>query len=639
MKVSYKWLQTYFKDSLPSVEKATELFNAHVFEVEGVLKTPSDTVLDLKVLPDRAHYALCHRGIARELGAISGVHVERKVRKDAPLSKDVPTVQVSIDDEKLCRRYVARLIKNVSVTDAPADIKAKLEAIGARSINSIVDATNFVMFDVGQPLHAFDADLIKGAIKVRMARLGEKMVILDGREIELRASDLVIADDDGPIAIAGVKGGKRAEVTDKTANIILESANFDPAAIRRTSTRLGLRNDSSKRFENEITPALAYEALDRATKLIQDMSPDAQAGAITDVYPHPVKEWSIEADASLVRAMVGAEIDAEGIEKILASLDMRVVRTGEKLTITPPLERLDITIPEDIADEVGRIYGYEKLEARGLPEIEGVETDVSFYWGEKAKNALVDLGFSEAMLYTLVPNGNFEIAYPLASDKAALREGIAPKLAEALVLNAHNADLLGLEAIKIFEIGKVFPKTGERTSIAIGVSQIKKRKGVTSESLLKEVLAALGEKIGIKIAAAIATGPFGAIVEADFDALTDKLPSGKLLELGFSSLPQDKKYKPFSLYPYIARDIALFVPSGTSDDLVLKVIKDSAVSAARELLVKGPDLFDRFEKDAKVSYAFRMIFQSYEKTLSDNEVNEIMAKIYEVAKGKGWEVR
>jgi phenylalanyl-tRNA synthetase beta subunit len=227
----------------------------------------------------------------------------------------------------------------------------------------------------------------------------------------------------------------------------------------------------------------------------------------------------------------------------------------------------------------------------------------------------------------------------LASDKAALREKIAPKILESLSTNGRNADLLGLDTIKIFEIGNIFPATGEKTSICIGVSQVKKKKGVTAESVLKESIAALESELAISLNGTIEVTPQGAIIEADFGAIIANLQSGDIRELSFTALPGDKKYIPFSQYPYITRDIALFVPSGISDGDVSNTIKRAAVDAAGKILVKGPVVFDRFEKEGKVSYAFRMIFQSFEKTLSDDEVNGYMTQVYTAAKAKGWEVR
>lgn len=647
MKVSYNWLSSYFKKpliggALPHPDKLAALFNSHFAEIEGVEKVDGDTVFDIKTLADRNHYALCHRGIAHEAAAITKKPVKASISPEIAVQQGVARVTVTVADSTLCPRYMARRMEGLKVGPSPEWLHNRLESIGARSINTVVDATNFVMFDVGQPLHAFDADKVRGGISVRLAKEGEKITLLDGREIELKQSDLVIADDEGPLAIAGVKGGKRAEVTADTTSVILEAANFNPTTVRRTSTRANIRNDSSKRFENEITPALAEDAMARVTSLVAELSAGAKAGPVTDVYPKPVKSWTVTVDPAYMNAVTGLDLSAAAMADILRRLRCAVeTRGGQEgvLMVTPPLERLDLTIPEDFADEVVRMYGYDKLESKQLPDIGQTPIDATFYAAEKVKNALVTLGFSESLLYTLVPKGAFEIAYPLASDKAALRERIAPKVVESLTLNSRNADLLGLETIKIFEIGTVFPKTGEKASICIGVSQVKKKKGVTSESVLKEALTIFEQQFGVKIDGKVEVGPYGALIEADFAPIVASIKPGNLQSLDFQALPADKKYVPFSPYPYITRDIALFVPSGTTDSAVSSVIAAAAAKAAGKLLVKGPAMFDRFEKDAKVSFAFRMIFQSFEKTLSDDEVNALMAKVYEAAKEKGWEVR
>ncbi|MDE1874809.1 MAG: phenylalanine--tRNA ligase subunit beta [Patescibacteria group bacterium] len=644
MKISYNWLASYFKDkSLPAPERLAGLFNIHFAEVEAMEKiaasdgVPADTVLDIKTLPDRNHYALSHLGVAIEAGAIIGAPVSMPHSLDVAIDPSVPAPEVKVKDDRLCRRYMARRIYDVKVAAAPAWIRARLEAVGARSINSIVDATNYVMFDIGQPLHAFDADKVKGALVIRPAKAGEKMTTLDEREVELSTADLVIADDIGPLAIAGVKGGKRAEVTVSTRSIILESANFDPTAVRRTSTRIGIRNDSSKRFENEITPDIARLALDQVTALILETS-GGKAGAATDVYPKPLKPWTIETDARTMNAVIGISLSAKDMADILTRLGCVVETSGDVLRVTPPLMRIDLAIAEDLADEIARMYGYDKLAATEPPAVPQTPVDKTFYWTEFLKNALVKVGYSEIQTYSLVKKGAFEIAHPLASDKSALRERISPKLAESLSMNALNADLLGLEAIKIFEIGKVFPRSGERTSVSIGALQVKKKKGTTSESILKEALAAIQPRFG-PIAEKIETGAFGAMIETDLDAIIARLPDGAVDDLGFKPLSRDIKYKSFSAYPFIARDIALFVPAGTADAEVGDVIAAAAKKAAGDLLVKGPDLFDRFEKDGKTSYAFRMIFQASDRTLSDQEANSCMDVIYAAVRSRQWKVR
>lgn len=641
MKVSHKWLETYFAKSLPKPEDLAELFNAHAFEVEGMEKIGNDTVYDIKILPDRAHYALCHRGIAGEASAITKTELKKIPETKVSVDASVRAVSVKVDDSKLCPRYMARMVEGLSVGDSSAWLKDRLEAIGSRSINNIVDATNFVMFDIGQPLHAFDADKVKGGIIVRKAKAGELITLLDGREVALLDTDLVIADSEGPLAIAGVKGGKRAEVTTSTKNIIIESANFNPTTVRKTSTRTNLRNDSSKRFENEITPALAEEAMNHVTALIAELSKGSKAGALTDIYPNPAKLHSIKADVAYMNAVTGLDLSADEMADILVRLQCKVEKKGEVLLVTPTLDRLDLVIPEDIADEIGRLYGYENLEPKQTPNMSSTPIDPVFYWSEAVKNILVSKGFSETLLYTLVPKGSFEVSYPMASDKSALRESL--ELSPSLLMNTRNADLLGLEVVKIFEIGKVFPKTGEKTALSIGVSQVKKKKGITPEDVLKDALLALESGLGIKIdeKLAKATGEInGVCVKIDFDALVTKLGSPKsLVDLSFGILPKNKRYVPFSHYPFIVRDIALFVSGEVGEEEVQKAVHASLYKSAGKILVKGPVCFDRFEKDGKKSFAFRMIFQSFEKTLSDEEANSFMAKLYEDVKKKGWEVR
>jgi phenylalanyl-tRNA synthetase beta chain len=639
MKVSYAWLQSYFTTALPDAKKLEALFNAHAFEVEGVETVGGDIVLDVKTLADRNHYALCHRGIAREASAIARLPLVKKPIPSIAISTAVLVPKIIIAEADLCRRYIARRIEGVTVTDESL-FKTALETIGARSINNVVDATNVVMFDIGQPLHAFDADKIKGAIEIRKAFEGETITLLDGREVVLKESDLLIADDEGPLVIAGVKGGKRAEVTTSTKNIIIESANFHPTTVRRTSTRLNLRNDSSKRFENEITPNLALEAMERVTAAIIESSPKALAGVIVDVYPKPVKPWTVSYELKLASEMIGIPVSKETVLDILGRLDFSIVDKGLVLDITPPLDRLDIQIPEDISDELARLIGYADLPGKDTPEVPRVAIDKTFYWAERVKNILVAQGFSETLLYTLVPKGAFEILYPLASDKAALRECISPKLIDSLVVNSRNADLLSLDAIKIFEIGKVFPSGGEKTVLTFGVSQIKKKKGVTAESVVRDVLATLEKEIGAVFGSDVEVGEYGAVVEVDFDAVVAQcIQSGTVADLQFEILPKGLKYKPFSHYPFMTRDIAVFVPKEVENSFVLKVITDNA----GDLLVKYR-LFDVFTKTIdgveKTSYAYRLIFQSFERTLLEAEVATIMETITTVMHAQtGWQVR
>lgn len=640
MKISYNWLQKYFDKPLPTPEKISELLSVHAFEVESVEKMSHDTILDVKVLPDRAHYALSHRGVASEVGAILERKIVEKKAKEITIDKTVGIQQIDVKEEKLCRRYIARKINNLKVTESPTALKEKLEAIGARSINSVVDATNFVMFDIGQPLHAFDADKVKGSIIVRLANVGEKMTLLDGREVELKDTDLLIADEEGPLVIAGVKGGKRAEVTYETKNIIIESANFDPTSVRRTSTRLNIRNDSSKRFENDLTPQIALVAMEEVTALIMETS-SGEVGHINDIYPLPAKQWTVEVDTSEINSITGLNLKVSDMKDILERLLCGVVVKGSVLYVTPPFIRQDLLIKEDIADEIVRIYGYDKLKAIQTPKVDLTPVDKTFYYTEKIKTILIELGFSEAITYSLVSKGVFEISYPLASDKSALRENIS--LTNSTLTNARSADLLGLEAIKIFEVGNVFAKAGEKTVLSIAVSQLKKKKGVDSNSILVGATERLAKELGIEIndkPANITGDVSGSRIQIDLSDLVSKLPSpGLMKDLDFTVLSRDIKYKPFSAFPYIVRDIAFFAPLGIVESKARAIIDNTARACARDLLIKGPDLFDKFEKGDKVSFGYRLIFQSFDRTLSDEEVNSFMEIVYRAVRENGWEVR
>lgn len=641
MKVSYNWLKSYFESDIPSPKELESLFTNHLFEVEGLEEKNGDTIIEGKVLPDRAHYLLSHRGVAREIGVLTGAKMKTLSFPQIVVCDTKPKIKIEIKNENLCRRYVAREVYDISRIDSPAWIVSSLESIGQRSINFLVDIANFVMFDIGQPMHIFDADKISGNIDIRNAKAGEKITLLTGEEIILSENNLVIADDAGPLAIAGVKGGKRAEVTEATKNIIIESANFDPATVRRTSTRLNLRNDSSKRFENEITQDLAMEAMIEISALIAESIPKAKFGEIVDIYPKKIEKWQVVAEKQNIESILGIEVTQEQIVDILQRMDCEVKTEGQKIIVTPPTSRLDLKIEEDIADEVGRIIGFDKIPSKLTPELPNkTPINIVFYTAEKIKNALIEQGFSETLLYSLVDKGHFEIAYPLASDKSALRENLQKKLSESLILNGRNADLLQLETIRLFEIGEVFKKEGEETHLAIGVMQVKKKKGITSEIVLKETISELEKTFGDLSSGTYSKGDYGSIFEIDLGVIVKNNSAlGDFKSLAFKALPNDKKFQKFSVYPFTSRDIALFVPSEVNEEEVLSILEKEA----GPLCVKKY-LFDVFEKEVdgvkKKSLAFRLIFQSFEKTLTDTEVNAIMDKIYsEIKNNPSWVIR
>ena len=655
MKVSRTWLQTFFEKELPAASELAELFTFHSCEVEGIEKSVDGDILDLKIRPDRAHYCLSHRGIAEEIHVITGQPLKNPRETPPPVKANpsiiapkitITTSPAELDSHGLfCRRYMSRRIENVTVGESPEWMKNHLEGIGERVINSIVDSTNLIMFDTGQPLHAFDADAIQGDIVVRAATEGEKIILLDGKEVTLKAVDHVIADDMGPLAIAGVKGGQRAQVTATTKNLIIESANFNPSSVRHTSTRLNLRNESSKRFENEITPELAADGIDCVSALIALLSPTSATSMsdIVDIYPAKPAQIVITTTRAYINDRLGVEVPEKNFNEILGRLGI----TGTHDFVIP-YHRLDLTIADDLVEEIGRIYGYEKISTH-LPAGQGKGVTVlpSFYLAEKIKNILTGAGFSEVNLYTLVAKGLVETAYPLAKDKSFARANLTDGMLVCLEKNALNADLLGLDAIKVFEIGRAFTatsSTGEVQTLAIGVTQVKKIKGVKSEGILADVIALLSKELGVEIPAPkIISKGIHAVVEINLDTLAAayKLPANaSYTDLGFG--PAAKTiYKKFSVYPFIVRDIAVFTPESENVDAVKvwETVQKGIADAGAEALLTRHALFDTFKKDGKVSYAFRMVFQSMEKTLTDDATNGIMEKIYGHIKANKWEVR
>lgn len=614
MLISKKWLKEYVND-LPEAKEIAEVLTMHTFEIESVEKKGDDEIIDVKVLPNRAHDCLCHRGVAREIASIFDIKfADREVSKAAfDTEEGESNLKIEVEDSKLCPRYMGRRVENIEVKDSPSWLKEKLESLGERSINNVVDITNYIILDLGQPMHAFDADKIKGDICVRQAKKDEKITLLTGEEAVLDESILLIADEIGPLAIAGIKGGKRAEVTESTKNIILESANFNPTMIRKTSQKLGIKNNSSKRYENEISPEITELAMNYATKLIlencqgQSFGTEAVQGLslaiykIVDIYPQKTGSYEILLSLSQLNNLLGTDLSEKEVENILKRTGWVWKNKNGKFTVAAPAERLDLRIKEDLIEEIGRIYGYENIKPT-LPEnmIKKPEINKNFVTTKKIRLALVNLGFSEVYKYAFRDKGEIEIENPIASDKAFLRNNLTDGLREALEMNMRNAPLLGLDEIKIFEIGTVFGKRGEQINVAWGT---KNKKEVKIEECGLEKAA---EKIVTK-------------------------------ESDISDLPQakDVKFKPFSSYPFILRDIAVWTTKGTEEKEVLEII----LKNAGDLLVQNK-LFDKFEKDGRVSYAFNMVFQSGEKTLTDAEINEIMEKITAALNQQnGWQVR
>lgn len=639
MKTSYKWLQTYFDKKLPSTEKLAEAITFHLCEIDGIEKVSGDEILDVKVLPDRGHYLLSHRGVACEISAILNLPLKKQETKDFKLA-DTRKLSISISDPKLCRRYIGRVVENVTVSDSPKWMQERLVAIGQRPINNIVDIANYVMFDLGQPLHAFDADKVRGNISVRLAKVGEKISTLDGKDLNLDPETLIIADDFGPLAIAGIKGGKRAEVDANTKNLILESANFDPVSVRKTAQRLGIQTDASKRFENEISPEICgVVAMEEFSALLSEFGgKSVKIGPVVDEYPNKAEKRQIEISSDFINSVLGQDISIKEIENIFKRLSFEYKVFGNNFIIDIPYQRLDLETPENIIEEVGRIHGYENIEAI-LPEKTKSNSKLvkTFYWTERIKDILVNCGFSEVITSSFSNKGDIEILKPLADDKKFLRTNLSQNILKSLDLNAHNAAILALDEVKIFAVGSVFPGL-EKLSLGIGVRNVKKDKKKEADKV-SEIVHLLTKEL--KTDVANYTEFNDGVCEIDLGGLIQKLPEPESYDdVYVPDIKVPVKYSPISIYPFILRDVAVFTPEGTEAEDVLKIIKKEGTN----LLVKT-HLFDVFRKPlpdgtVKISYAYNLVFQSQERTLSDGEINEIMKKITDSLNSQnGWQVR
>jgi phenylalanyl-tRNA synthetase beta chain len=475
-----------------------------------------------------------------------------------------------------------------------------------RSINQIVDLANFIMFDMGQPLHAFDADKLSGSIRVRMATQGESIETLDGKTVALDEGVLVIADDEGPIAIAGVKGGKRTGVDENTKNLVLESANFNPSSVRKTSTRLSLRTDASKRFENDCTPDLCMESILNFSALIAELYPKAKFSPVSDFYPIPEKELIMTVNPTWVSARLGMEVPDAEQERILRQMGLEPGHEGENIKVTVPTYRRDLSIAEDFVEEIGRIWGYNKL-PETLPAPINPIVNKEYYYTEKVRNILRDVGFSEVYLYSLVERGELEVQLPLAEDKKSYRTNLTAGMEKCLVANRRNLALLGGTSIDIFEIGNVYERGKEKLQLGIASTDIRR---------VNEALAALEGLIGKQ---EVKDGVF----ECGWGETIAKLPEPNSYD-DLDTKGQEKltEFKPFSQYPFVLRDVAVWVPGTQKLDDVELLIKDEG----GEWLVRVTP-FDTFTKGEQTSYAFHLVFQSMERTLTDSDVNAVHARI------------
>lgn len=436
---------------------------------------PADVLFDLEITPNRPDL-LSHLGLARELAALTGLPLksERDHAKTTTKAKKAADDQVEIQAGEACPLYTARLIKGVKVGPSPEWLRRRLESIGLRPINSIVDITNFVLMEMGQPLHAFDLDKLNGGIVVRMAAEGEKFLALDGQIYALQTDDLVIADSQRPVAIAGVMGGEETGVTDTTVNVLLESAYFAPSGIRRTSRRLALSSDSSYRFERGVDPQQVIGASELATKLILSIAGGTVEDVVQVAGETPTLVGEVTLDEDRARKLLGTpDITGDEFHAILEKLGLTKKSANKHESHWGiPSYRLDLQRPVDLTEELARVIGLDRVPSRQAAVASPVEAaDRNYDFAMGLRQSLASRGFFEAQTLRLIstaqladnPNTAEGVAVknPLSEDHTTLRPSIVPGLIATAALNIRQ----GLHRLRFFELGRVFltlPKGGSR---------------------------------------------------------------------------------------------------------------------------------------------------------------------------------
>lgn len=681
MKFSFNWIQELAGTTLSAQESAA-LFTAKAFEVQSLTPVGDDTVFDIDVLSNRPD-ALSHVGVARELCALTNQ------RWAAPMYEysvaERPAVSVTIVDPQACPRYSGLVVRGVKVGPSPAWLKQRIEACGLASINNVVDVTNYVMLELGQPMHAFDLRLVDRVV-VRPAHEGEKLTALDEARTEyaLTPDMLVIADSEKPLAIAGIKGGANSGISDDTTDILLEAAHFDPVSIRATSRALGLRTDASIRFAVGVDPSVTAPALIRAAQLLAKVAGGTADGGIIDAYPREVASAQVVLDPAYVRSLLGVAVGDAQIRSTLESLGFETEELKDMIRVTVPTRRMDVTTAEDLIEEIGRVYGYDAIPSipPTLPIYDArawVEEDVDVAWDEYAYSKergsmlrlLAGMGYTEVYNYVFLSDelvhmlkleGLAELAMPQSSEYRWLRRSLIPRL----LLNARD-NLRFFDEVRLMEHGHVYDHIAQgKESARLGLALA--RKGADAQLFyeLKGAVELLLQRMGmsgcsfddadpmtwdagavqatlaghralIRLSDGTPVGFLGVVHPRIAEACKLKGASAAIAELDarllVASAQHEREFEPLPKFPAIVRDVALLVPETVKIDAILQEIQRADAAG----LVRDVDVFDIFQPTGKEiagdgvqdkkSVAFHIVFRSDERTLKDAEVADALAVI------------
>jgi phenylalanyl-tRNA synthetase beta chain len=614
---------------------------------------PADTILDVEITPNRGDL-LSHFGLAREISALVGQPLRLPSAGEAPALQESG---VNISATRECPFFSLRKIETVKVSPSPQWLRAKIESVGVRSINNIVDISNFVMLELGQPTHAFDADKLKGDINVRLARDGEKFLALDGKTYSLKRDNGVIADQERAVGIGGVMGGEETGVTDSTKNILLEAAYFLPASIRRTARDLNLQSDASYRFERSVDPEMILRGSQRAAELMRVIAGGTPAREIHVAGELPTDPADVSLSYEKCSRLLGVAIDPKTVDEILARFGLRkTAGTSESATWKIPSYRRDLQRDVDLVEEVLRAYGIDKIPGRTRGRFMPTSPADSSHDLETffLRDRLTALGLSEVRTSKLISRTAMasekavELRNPLSEDHVALRPNLISGLLDVLERNIRA----GAESVSFFEIGRVFsPSENEERHLGIllwgNVTSTSNWRSQTRRNLdLFDLKGAL-EKI-------IPNLSFGPAKRSDFafavEILSDQKQIGIggqlsadklsatgpvfLAELNLDRFPMGgsaKKFRELDRYPAITRDIAMIVPNKLTHVEILQVVENPA-----EPLLESVQLFDLFTAKDEAdsissgkSLAYRLTYRAKNRTLTNEEVTVAHANIRE----------
>jgi phenylalanyl-tRNA synthetase beta chain len=670
-------------------EKELGLSDEHegimVLEADAPVGAPlvdwlGDTVIEFEITPNLVH-AFSVQGIAREAAALTGHDVTLPPLYDLSQAPQGAPDLVTIEADDLCPRYAAVVFDNVTIGPSPAWLQRRLNAAGVRPINNIVDVTNYVMLEFGQPLHAFDADKLQGdRIVVRRARPGETLETIDHVKRPLSPDMLVIADAENAVAVAGVMGGVESETTDASTRILLEAANFDMKSVRRTARALKMRSDASSRFERGIDPNLVSEAVARATQLILELSPGATVTAYADVYPHPREPMPLTVPFGEIERLLGVRIEPETVQSVLARLGFSPRVTDDLIEVLVPTWRSDVTMGADIVEEVARIVGYETLpETLPTGETPPVRRDPMFLFQQKARRVLSGLGFWETISYVTVgesdllklsdagarapgvraiaPDSAIRLRNPMQAERDLLRPTLLPSILETASRNLKHE-----RSVRLFEIARVYVPSdtelpAEPATLALVVAgkrdDLSRFADTTAELDFfdaKGAVETLLDRLGVHN---VSFGPLA--LPAFHPGRTAGVYLGETLVGIVGELRPDRALAFDIETPRVAvaeldlealLAVAEPIPSGIANPRFLPVEQDFAVVVNEEVpasdvlaalragagpLASGFDLFDVYRGpqlgEGRKSLAYRIAFTAPNRALTDAELGKVREKI------------